>query len=65
MISYTAPYRSSGFSLLLALVSSRRKVVISLCATRMLYICRIGAIFSEVALIVIVVVVTGSQLKLV
>ena len=36
LILYTAPRLSSGFSLSLTLVSSRRKVVIGLCATRIL-----------------------------
>ena len=36
LIFYTAPCLSSGLSLSLTLVSSRRKVVIGLCATRIL-----------------------------
>ena len=36
LILYTAPRLSSGLSLSLKLVSSRRKVVIGLCATRIL-----------------------------
>ena len=36
LILYTAPCRSSGLSLSLTLVGSRRKVVIGLCATDML-----------------------------
>ena len=36
LILYTAPYLSSGLSLSLTLVSSRPKVVIGLCATRIL-----------------------------
>ena len=36
LILYTAPCLSSGLSLSLTLVSSRRKVVIGLCATRIL-----------------------------
>ena len=38
LILYTAPCRSSGLSLSLKLVCSRRKVVIGLCAIRILQV---------------------------
>ena len=63
LILYTAPCLSSGLSLSLTLVSSRRKVVIGLCATRILSGCNIRAIVSEVPLMYgIVAVVTGPEL---
>ena len=56
----------SRLSFSLALVSSCPKVVIGLCATRILQGCNIRAIFSEVPLMYgIVAVVTGSELTLV
>ena len=57
---------SSGLSLSLTLVSSRREVVIGLCATRILYGCSINAIVSEVPLMYgIGAVVIGPELTLV
>ena len=41
---------SSGLSLSLTLVSSRRKAVKGLCATHTLYVCSIRAVVSEVPL---------------
>ena len=43
---HTPPCLSSGLSLSLTLVSSRRKVVIGLCATLVLLCCSIRAIVS-------------------
>ena len=56
----------SALSLSLTLVSSRRKVVIGLCATRILQGCSIRAMVPEVSLMYgIVAVVTGPELTLV
>ena len=53
-------------SLSLTLVISHRKVVISLCATGILYGCSIGVIVSEVPLMYgKVAIVTGPELTLV
>ena len=63
---YTAPSLSSSLSWSLTLVSSRRKVVIGFCATRILQGYNIRAIVSEVPLMYgIVAVVTGPELTLV
>ena len=57
-------YTALSFSL--TLVSSRRKVVIGLCATRILQGCSIRAMVSEVSLMYgIVAVVKGPGLTLV
>ena len=56
----------TALSLSLTLVSSRRKVVIGLCATRILQGCSICAMVSEVSLMYgIGGVVTGPELMLV
>ena len=56
----------TALSLSLTLVSSLRKVVIGLCATRILQGCSIRAMVSEVPLMYdIVAVVTGPELTLV
>ena len=62
----TTPCLPCGLSLSLTVVSSRRKVVIGLFATRMLEGCGIRAIFSEVPLMYRnVAFVTGPELSLV
>ena len=66
LILYTAPCLTSGLSLSLTVVSSRRKMVISLCAFCILYGCSIRAILSEVPLMNgTVAVETGPKLTLV
>ena len=61
---YTAPTQPSGLSLSLKLVSSRLKVVIGLCTTRMLWGCCIRSIVSKVPLIYgIVAALTGPTLR--
>ena len=66
LMLYAAPCLYSGLSLSLTLVSSRSKVVIVLCETRMLYGCSMRAIASAVPLMYgLVAVVTGPELTLV
>ena len=56
---------SSGLSLSLTLVSSRREVVIGLCATRILYGCSIIMVVMVMVMYGIGAVVIGPELTLV